>query len=188
LPFIEQDDIYKNIDLNQSWDSKKNERVVHTEVRSLMCPSFALVDPERPPGMTSYLGITGIEPDAATLQADSSRAGFFGYDRQIKEADIKDGLEYTIMIVETGFETGPWAAGGQSNLRGIDLDQKPYLGVARPFGGNHFAEKKWFGTAPSLANVAFADGSVKKLKDTIDPRVFEALVTIAGGEKVPEDY
>jgi hypothetical protein len=33
--------------------------------------------------------------------------------------------------------------------------------------------------------VAFADGSVRFLHDTIDPGVFEGLSTIAGGEVLP---
>ncbi len=36
--------------------------------------------------------------------------------------------------------------------------------------------------------VAFADGSVRFLRDTIDPSVFEALSTIAGGERLPANW
>ncbi len=35
-----------------------------------------------------------------------------------------------------------------------------------------------------FTNVAFADGSVQALSEKIDPAVLEALLTIAGGEKV----
>lgn len=32
------------------------------------------------------------------------------------------------------------------------------------------------------------DGSVKFVRETIDPAVFEAMSTIAGGEPVPPDW
>ncbi len=36
--------------------------------------------------------------------------------------------------------------------------------------------------------VAFADGSVRFLRETIDPKVFEAISTIAGGEGLPQGW
>ena len=36
--------------------------------------------------------------------------------------------------------------------------------------------------------VAMADGSVRFINDRIDPKVFEAIATIAGGEPLAEDW
>ena len=36
--------------------------------------------------------------------------------------------------------------------------------------------------------VAFADGSVRFLRDKIDPGVFEGLARVAGGEIFPEGW
>jgi len=55
---------------------------------------------------------------------------------------------------------------------------RPQIGRGRPFGGYH----------PGGANVAFADGSIKFLRETIDPKVFEALSTVAGGERLPDGW
>lgn len=41
------------------------------------------------------------------------------------------------------------------------------------------------GHARSRTIVAFADGSAPFISDTINPRIFEAFSTIAGGEKIP---
>jgi prepilin-type processing-associated H-X9-DG protein len=41
---------------------------------------------------------------------------------------------------------------------------------------------------PGTAQVVFADGSVRSVRDSIDPKVFEALATIAGGERLPAGW
>jgi prepilin-type processing-associated H-X9-DG protein len=38
------------------------------------------------------------------------------------------------------------------------------------------------------SNALMMDGSVRTLSDTTSPEVLEALATIAGGEKIPEDF
>ncbi len=81
------------------------------------------------------------------------------------------------MVIETTRNHGVWTAGGASSVRGVDPETRPYIGHKRPFGGYH----------PGGANVLMADGSVRFVRETIDPRVFEAISTIAGGEKVPAD-
>ena len=56
------------------------------------------------------------------------------------------------------------------------MARKPYIGRGRQFGGMH----------GDGANVAMLDGSVRWLKSSIVPRVFEGISTIAGGEVVQE--
>jgi hypothetical protein len=140
------------------------------------------------PITTDYIGFAGLTSEAANLPKDSPFAGVFGFERKITMEDIKDGTSNTILAIETTTDLGPWAAGGASTVRCVDFEQQPYLGVGRPFGGIHPGDRKWFSKTPTIANVAFLNGSVRPLKDTIDPLVFEALVTIAGGEEVPEEY
>ena len=105
------------------------------------------------------------------------RIGIFGYFRQTLRTEITDGLATTVAVIETT-ERGPWTAGGTHTLRGLDPDRKPYLGHDRPFGGNHR------GGAMAL----FADGSVRVLRDSIDPKTFESLATIAGGERLAPEW
>jgi prepilin-type processing-associated H-X9-DG protein len=132
----------------------------------------------RPPFPLGYVGIAGLGPDAATLRAGHHRAGVFGYDRVTKLADIRDGTSRTMMLAETGVGHAPWSAGGPTSVRGVDPATRPYLGRGRPFGGYH----------PGGANVAMADGSVRFVRESVDPRVFEALATIAGGEALPAEW
>jgi prepilin-type processing-associated H-X9-DG protein len=129
------------------------------------------------PGMPAtipYVGIAGVGTDAAALPRGHPRAGVFGYDRQARTEDITDGASATMMLAETSRSYGPWTAGGPATVRGLDPSRPRYIGGGRQFGGVHRGG----------AMVAFADGSVRFVRDTIDPKLFEALATIAGGEPV----
>lgn len=125
---------------------------------------------------TPFIGIGGLGTDAPTLPVGDRRAGFFGYDRVIRPADIRDGMATTVMVVETSSLQGSWTAGGPATVRGLDPARQPYFGRGRQFGGNHPRAGK--------ALMLFADGHVRPIRETVDPKVFEALSTIAGGEPV----
>jgi prepilin-type processing-associated H-X9-DG protein len=129
------------------------------------------------PLLLTYPGIAGVGPDAPTLPVKHPRAGVFGYDRVTSIADITDGTSRTLLLVESEDQRGPWTC-GRTSVRGVDPATRPHIGRGRPFGGYH----------PGGANVAMADGSVRFVKETVDPRIFEALATIAGGETVPADW
>lgn len=188
LPFVESDNIYSRTKKELSWDSPENHEYVLVPYKPFLCPSERNSN-DKLPIKTDYVGLAGIGPEAGYLPKDSPFAGVFGYERKIKMEDIKDGTSNTILAIDTTIELGPWAEGGRSTVRDVNLEQQPYIGAGRQFGGMHPpGEKTWFGTKSTVAIIAFADGSTRTLNDTIDPRVFEALVTIAGGEEVPGDY
>ena len=80
----------------------------------------------------------------------------------------------TMMVVETASVRGAWTAGGSATVRGLVPARQPYIGSGRQFGGNH----------PGGAMDLFADGYVRFLSDSTKPKVFEAMASIAGGERV----
>jgi hypothetical protein len=187
LPHLECDNIYSRLDKQSAWDGALNMETVTTPYSTFLCPTALPEDQTSWPTITCYVGISGIGSDSVDLPTNSPRAGVFGYDRLVAKQDITDGLSNTLFALETSFDLGPWAAGGQSSLRWIDWHEQPYVGENRPFGRRH-KKDYYFGTPPTQANAAFSDGSVRELKNSIHPRVFEALATIAGGEEVPEEY
>jgi prepilin-type processing-associated H-X9-DG protein len=154
--------------------SREEGRVFPTCV----CPANPNRSVPAMPNLTSYVGISGLGQDAAGLPPGHPRAGIFGYERRICGQDIKDGASATMMVAETTLHNGPWTAGGLATVRGLDQHSQPYIGRGLQFGGMHRG-----GT-----NVAFADGSVRSLRETIDPKVFEALSTVAGGERLPTGW
>jgi hypothetical protein len=181
-PYIEQ--WLWLFDMTEAWDSVQNRVTrgrgvegppsVVTEVPVLSCPSSPARNSSNMPGLTTYVGIAGLGKDAPSLPKSDPRAGIFGYDRQTLLADVKDGMSVTMMVVETAAANGPWTAGGPATVRGLDPDRQPYLGKNHQFGGFH----------PEGLLVLFGDGSVRFIREAIHPRAFEALSTMAGGEKV----
>jgi hypothetical protein len=146
------------------------------ELTTFWCPATpSRYDPGLPSPM-HYLGLAGVGDAAGELPLGDPRAGFFGYDRTVTRADVKDGLATTVAVIESA-DGGPWTAGGRATVRGLAGDRPPYLGEGGQFRANH----------GGLTNVLFSDASVRPLADGVSPGVLEALATIAGGEQVSED-
>ena len=144
----------------------------------LVCPANHCKVERGMPSPMHYVGIAGLGNDAPSLPSDHPRSGVFGYERKTRMADIKDGASQTMMLAETTSANGPWTAGGPATVRGLDPARQPYLGRGRQFGGAHRGG----------AMVAFADGTVRFIRETIDPPIFEAVATVAGGETIAEGW
>jgi prepilin-type processing-associated H-X9-DG protein len=170
LPHLNQADPAGRFDPKQAWDAGPNAEAARTLLPVLVCPSYYQPGLAGVPALTHYVGSTGLGPDSARLPPEHPRAGLFRYDGRTSVAQVRDGLSFTMVLTETAWQNGPWAAGGPPTLRGVDPDRQPYLGAGRPFGGTH----------PGGVNVIFCDGSVRFVADTVTPAVFEAYATIAG--------
>jgi prepilin-type processing-associated H-X9-DG protein len=84
-----------------------------------------------------------------------------------KVEDIRDDTSHTIMVVEANDDRAvPWT-------KPEDWEYDP----DDPLAGLGDAHRGGF-------NAAFADGSVRFIRKSIDPKLFHAMLTIAGGEKI----
>jgi prepilin-type N-terminal cleavage/methylation domain-containing protein/prepilin-type processing-associated H-X9-DG protein len=172
LPYLEQESLYRQLDLNKGYVG--NLPAAQTGIKTFLCPGSkeaATVD-----AVTHYIAMSGIGPNAAGQPAGAAGNGFMGYDRLTAVTMIKDGTSHTIALMETRAGLGPWARGGGSTLRGFNPDDMPLQGDQRPFGGHSAG-----------MNAAMADGSVRFLHSSIDPKRLAAAITIAGGEPVELD-
>jgi hypothetical protein len=182
LPYLEQDVIYKSIDRSLAWDSNVNTNAVNKPIRTLICSTAADMHAPR----TSYLGMAGVGADAATLPADDPRVGAFGYDRTLRAVNFADGIENTMLLMETR-SGGPWAQGGPGTVRGLDPANRPYTGDGRPFDGDH-QTGRWWEQKSRTATIAMCDGSVRMVRDSVAAEVLEALATVRGMEVVPGEW
>ena len=173
LPYVSHPELYKQYDFDEPWDGPNNRKLLQ-----MMPEVYSYPGPDGSPMSSSnsaYFVLTG-DGTALSSTAGSKAAGGFigpggtGVASALKPAgptlmDFTDGLSYTILVVEAKRDI-PWTKPEDIpfNLNGA----LPELGG---FSGNGF-------------NVNFADGSVRFISKSIDPTVFKAIVTQAGGEKI----
>lgn len=115
-----------------------------------------------------------VEADASGPSPShyAANAWVLGGDSAWKLNEIPDGTSHTIHLGEAGAAFKP--CGHPTNWR------DPALGINRSPTG--------FGSPfPGGANFSFVDGSVRFLKDSIDPKVFRALATPNGSEPISAD-
>ena len=165
LPYVEQNTVYQAFDLHKGY--AENLMPAQTPLKIFLCPSADSA------AVTHYVAMAGLGRDAAARPAERPGNGFMGYNRLTSMGMVKDGTSETIALMETRSGLGPWARGGESNLRGFDCNDLPPFGDDRQFGGH-----------PKGGNVAMADGSVRFLGSSIDQKVLAAAITIAGGEPI----
>jgi prepilin-type processing-associated H-X9-DG protein len=168
-------DLNKRIDRKEAWDAPGNEAALNTPVRLFLCPGHPHYNPRARPGMTHYVGLAGIDPEAANLPKDDPRAGVFGFSRKVGDRDMKAGMGYTMMVLETANENGPWLAGGFPSVRGLSPTCNDYIGPEKPFGGTH----------KGGLNVLWGDGSVRWVGDAVPPEDFRSQATLTGKAQFP---
>ena len=170
LPFIEQYALHDRLDFDLAWDDEENEKWVKSNIMVFIHPSYG-PDPTGK-AVSHYVGMAGVGKDAPELAKNHKRAGIFGHDRKTRIRDITDGTSNTIIVTEASKDFGNWAQGGKAAYR--SLTKKPYINGPDGIGG------------PSIGgcNIGLADGSVRFVSENIDPKVMEALSTMAGGEVI----
>jgi len=108
LPYIEQDNLRKNYDVNQTWSAAANLPITSQKVKIFQCPSVP--NPERLDGdpqtnvwnivaITDYAAVTGVAP-----YANVSGAGLPGIMQKnytIRISGVTDGLSNTLTLVES---------------------------------------------------------------------------------------
>ena len=164
-----------------------------------------------PVGNTSYKGVAGANwgDDYDQFQAlkgpiptDWRNAGTNGYSdgqnfgdgllyrtnlgRPVALGQIRDGASNTLLIGEDVPEQNSWCAWPYANTAHGTCAIPP--NVRRPNSSVPYPPGNWENTSgfrsrhPGGLNFAFADGSVRFIRDNIDLPLYRALATQAGGE------
>lgn len=112
------------------------------------------------------------QPQPSNLIHYAGNAWVLGGELSLKLSDISDGTAHTMIVSEAAGEFRPWADPRNWRDPKLGINRSP-LGFGSPFPGG--------------ASFLFADGSVKFLQNRTNQRVFEAICTPNGGEKVSAD-
>ena len=118
LPFIEEQQLYKSIDLTKPWDDDANAEARKTSVYAYQCPSSA-----EQGNHTTYLAIVG--PNNCFLS-----------DEPRKLSDVTDGASQTLMVIEVDSEHAvPWMAPVDADEQ-LVLDLGPKSKFTHDYGFN----------------------------------------------------
>jgi uncharacterized protein (TIGR03067 family) len=188
LPYLGKGAVRAKIDEKKAWYGKENIDQAAKWVPEFLVPyypqtSWRATHPlaeGRSLGGTNYVFLSGLGLDAARYDpadpAVAKRLGMTGYEWGSKPSDVTDGLSNTAYMAQVppGFNR-PWIAGGGSTVMGVD--------DTLPNPNSDFVD-----TLPEKrgTHLLMADGSVRFVPQKVDPKIFKALVTRAGGESLAD--
>ncbi len=197
LPFIEQGNIYRHIDSNRGVYDAANSTALSTRILLFLCPSTPI---------STNMNYAGCYHDVeAPIDVDNH--GVLFLNSHVGLDEITDGPAYTILLGETqGIAVRGWASGTRDTLRntGIPINApEPAFALGRLPAAISAEERKeieelsdsgfvsptgYVGGFSSYhgfgANFLFCDGSVRLLKESIDPRVYRCLGHRSDGEVI----
>src|SRR5262245_17381574 len=209
LPFIEQANLQKNLDLTQDQYANCNgpNSTGAQIVQIFICPSDNLPNPVTTfvsKGVTYYFGMNSYGANGGTrswFYQNMTIDGMFYINSRVNIAGVRDGTSNTLLFGEryhddpayTNIQTlGGWAwanvNAGQDYLLSTSVPINYQLPLGTKTGGPNFPEDDRvcaFGSGHTGgANFCMADGSVQFLSNTVSLPVLQALGTRAGGEVV----
>jgi len=159
---------------------------------------------------TDYSASDGVDSSAVIglgLDASLNRSGLFNNDNVVRFADCTDGLTNTILVIEDAGRPEFWVRGQKLGTIGVTppttVNQSAYgvwagrdnktpihghtvdgLAFPGPCAVNCSNWRGIYSFHAGVANVAFGDGSVRPLQESMDVYTLVALTTRSGRELI----
>jgi hypothetical protein len=158
LPFIEQENLYKQFDLNKPWDHPTNKKLIRR-----MPPIYLMPGVDAKDGHTHYRVLVGPDTLLEPIKGPGGRLM-----SRYNLGNIPDGSSNTILVVEAK-EPTIWT-------RPDDL----------PYDPNGPLPK--LGTSSDGFHAVLGDGSVRFIPSTISERTLRAAITCSDGLPLGADW
>ncbi len=155
LPFMEEQELYDQIDLTKPWNHPDNLRLADQMPSGFVCHAASETAPAQ---TTSYVAVIG--PHTIWQKGE------------LTFQDITDGTSQTAILIESESARTHWMAP-------YDVEINQIVPVAE-----NGCTMLLSGVHPSVGVVAFCDGHVQCLDDDTNADTLKALFTIDGQEEV----
>ncbi|MGL4555078.1 MAG: DUF1559 domain-containing protein [Gemmataceae bacterium] len=186
LPDLEQDNLYRQITLNQPIAAPAAAAARTTSLSVFRCPSdngpktFLTVSVVTEVAFANYVACFGTNE----IEDNPSLGnGVFSRNSRTRFGDITDGTSNTIVVGERTAQralstwTGVVPGADESHILPLGIaDHTPSHPAGHP---DDFASRH-----PGVTNFLLGDGSVRGISNNIDPTTWAALATRSGGEVI----
>jgi len=204
LPYLEQEAAHDVCDFTDRIDTPENQLAIKTFFQTYHCPSAPenrlisccmQIRGDEDAAETNYAGVSTTRLSQQMFgflccALDFDGNGMLFYDSDVRLREVVDGTSKTLMVTEVDHD--------QDDV--FKTDYASYCGFGKCWIGRYWAQENLVTTAwginsgtdvhdagieshhPGGAYVAFVDGHVARLSETINQQVLESLATRAGGD------
>lgn len=205
LPFLEQKDLWDEVDFELSALDARNLDAATQIVSVFRCPTYSGPDYSQSPlyiALSPHYALRNYVAMGATTIGKlwHKPNGVFYASSSTRVTDVKDGLSMTIFVAETREPNmAVWIDGTTASLAGHPYNEDAPPDYAFPqtalnyspffisvLGAGNRVECQYGPSSmhPGGINHLFGDGSVHFISPEIVPAVYDALITTNGGEPV----
>ncbi|APW61311.1 DUF1559 domain-containing protein [Paludisphaera borealis] len=180
LPWVEQTSLYNSLNISQRYNVAANSTAGYTALSIYLCPSEPRAslwgmypgDPYQSAD-ADYGGMYGERGLSSPTSNNNPPGGAMIFNQNVSIAQITDGTSNTIQVGEDPEAINAfWISGHNLFDQSAPINARPKYEFGEELTSQH----------PGGVNVLLGDGSVRFLKQTMDPRALAALCTRNGGE------
>jgi len=213
LPFIEQDNLFKQYNLALDWSNAANQMVRETPVKTYLCPTSTRMGDGfnnktvtgvairvAPGDYAPNNGYDTVLETKGLVDVTANRNGVIDTNTVRQVGEILDGTSNTLLLSEDSGRPDAWRGsklttpGGQTDGGWADPDNEfithgyseDGLTVNGPCHTNCTNNNEVYSFHPSGAHHVMADGAIRFVQKSMPIRVFVKMITYNGGDVVTD--